>query len=136
MQNRSYASYMSSHFIRAHFAISDGLTTLNLGVHTTRLQKYQCQVDILNNQQHIDLLIDCQNGVIRDSHALLHIDVLNLPVVKFTSCCLFCLLLFYFLLHKSFQALLNTQAVYVMQRRTCPRCSYAVISDTMILRID
>jgi len=89
---------MLSHKVLEYFTISGGLTTTNLGVLTTRLQNTQSQVDIFNDQQHINLLIDCQNGVISSSHALLHIDVLNLPVLKLTSCCLFSLLLFYCLL--------------------------------------
>ena len=132
MQTRSLASYSSSFLVLEIFTIRGYLTTSNSSVHTLRLQS---QVDNLNYQQHINLLIDCQHGVSRSSHASLDIAVLNLQVVKFTPCYVFFLLLFYFILHKSLQELYDTQAVYVMQLQTLALCTYVVILDTFILRI-
>jgi len=132
VQTRSLASYSSSFLVLENFTIRGYLTTSNSSVHTMRLQSH---VDNLNYLQHINLLIDCQHGVSRSSHALLDIAVLNLQVVKFTPCYVFFLLLFYFILHKSLQELYDTQAVYVMQLQTLALCTYVVILDTFILRI-
>ena len=89
---RTYVTYIVSYImILANFAIETSLTYTLLisGVPIKHLQKTFGEKSMLDFEQHINLLIDCEQDVIRHSHASLDIDVINRPVVNFTSCGIF-----------------------------------------------
>ena len=80
---RTYVTYIVSYMILANFAIETSLTYTLLisGVPIKHLQKTFGEKSMLDFEQHINLLIDCEQDVIRHSHASLDIDVMNRPVV-------------------------------------------------------
>jgi len=86
---RTYVTYIVSYMILANFAIETSLTYTLLSVPIKHLQKTFGEKSMLDFEQHINLLIDCEQDVIRHSHASLDIDVINRPVVNFTSCGIF-----------------------------------------------